>query len=76
MERGCTNMSVDAKVFKDKIMALLDHLYESQKDVMEETAQLMARCIENDGVVHVFGADEDDDTISVAAEAEGVIVIV
>ena len=49
-------MTVDAKVFLDKIQSLLDHLYESQKDVIEETAQLMARCIENDGVVHVFGS--------------------
>lgn len=47
---------VDAKRFKDEILTLLDHLYESQKDTMEETAQLMGKCIENDGVVHVFGS--------------------
>ncbi len=56
MEGGFARMTVDAKVFLDKIQSLLDHLYESQKDVIEETAQLMARCIENDGVVHVFGS--------------------
>ena len=47
---------VDAKRFKDEILTLLDHLYENQKDTMEETAQLMAKCIENDGVIHVFGS--------------------
>ncbi len=47
---------VDAKRFKDEILSLLDKLYDTQKDVIEETAQLMAKCMENDGVVHVFGS--------------------
>ena len=49
-------MKIEAKVFRDEILSLLDHLYESQNDAMEQTAQLMAQCIENDGVVHVFGS--------------------
>ena len=49
-------MKIVAKTFLDEIIPLLDHLYDSQKDVLEETAQAMADCIQNDGVVHVFGS--------------------
>ena len=47
---------IDAKRFKDEINVLLDTLYESQKDNLEATALLMKQCIENDGVIHVFGS--------------------
>ena len=47
---------VDAKVYKEEITKLLEHLYESQKDNIEATAQAMAECIETGGVVHVFGS--------------------
>jgi len=47
---------IDAKTFKDEIMSLLDTLYDSQKDNMEETAQLFKKCIENNGVIHIFGS--------------------
>lgn len=47
---------VSAKVFKDEILSLLDRLYESQHEALEQTAELMAQCIENDGVIHVFGS--------------------
>lgn len=46
---------VEAKTFETEIIRLLDVLYESQKDNMEEMAKAIATCIENDGVVHVFG---------------------
>ena len=47
---------IDALRFKDEISALLDHLYESQKDNLEAVAQAMKECIEAGGVVHVFGS--------------------
>ena len=47
---------VDAKRFLDEINSLLDDLYDSQKDNIEATAQAFKKCIENDGVVHVFGS--------------------
>ncbi len=47
---------VDAKKFLDEIEILLDQLYDSQKDNLEATAQAMKECIEQDGVVHVFGS--------------------
>ena len=47
---------VEAKTFKDEIIKLLDHLYDSQKDNLEATANAMAECIKNGGVVHVFGS--------------------
>ena len=47
---------IDGLRFKDEISALLDHLYESQKDNLEAVAQAMKECIEAGGVVHVFGS--------------------
>ena len=47
---------VEAKTFKDEIIKLLDHLYDSQKDNLEATACAMAECMKNGGVVHVFGS--------------------
>ncbi len=47
---------IDAKRFKDEITELLNTLYDSQKDNIEESAKLIADCIEKDGVVHVFGS--------------------
>ena len=47
---------IDALRFKDEINNLLDTLYDSQKDNLEATAQLMKQCIENNGVIHVFGS--------------------
>ena len=47
---------INAETFKNEINVLLDELYESQKDNMEETAQAMKQCIEDGGVVHVFGS--------------------
>ena len=47
---------VNATVFKDEVTKLIDTLYESQKDTMEETAQVIANCMEKLGVVHVFGS--------------------
>ncbi|MCR4633926.1 MAG: SIS domain-containing protein [Erysipelotrichaceae bacterium] len=47
---------IDAKRFKDEMKALLDELYATQKDNIEKTAKLIAECIENGGVVHVFGS--------------------
>ena len=47
---------IDAKRFKDEMKALLDELYETQKDNIEKTAGLIAGCIEKGGVVHVFGS--------------------
>lgn len=49
-------MTINATTFKNEITGLLEHLYESQNDAMEQTAKLMADCIEHDGVVHVFGS--------------------
>ena len=47
---------IEAKTFKDEIIKLLDTLYDSQKDNLEKTAEAMATCIANGGVVHVFGS--------------------
>ena len=47
---------IDAKRFKDELFLLLDELYESQHDKLEEAARVIAGCIENKGVVHVFGS--------------------
>lgn len=47
---------IDAKRFKDELSSLLDTLYDSQKENIEKTAQTIKECIENDGVVHVFGS--------------------
>jgi len=47
---------INASTFKDAILELIDTLIDSQADKIEETAQTMATCIENGGVVHVFGS--------------------
>ena len=47
---------ITAKTFKDEIIKLLDYLYDTQKDNLEEVAKAMADCMANDGVVHVFGS--------------------
>ena len=47
---------IDAFRFKEEIKVLLDTLFDSQKDNMEQLAQAMTDCIENDGVIHVFGS--------------------
>lgn len=47
---------IDAKTFALQINELLDNLYTSQKDNMEQMAVAMATCIENGGVIHVFGS--------------------
>ena len=54
MKEGWDNM-VDAKLFKDSMLSLLDHLYESQNEALDQMAQIVADCIQNNGVVHVFG---------------------
>lgn len=47
---------INALRFKEELFELLDHLYESQKDNIEATAQAFKECIEKGGVVHVFGS--------------------
>ena len=47
---------IEAKTFENEMLALLDVLYDSQKENIEATAQAMKECFENDGVVHVFGS--------------------
>lgn len=47
---------IEAKTFKDSIVKLLDELYESQNNNLEETANAMADCMAKGGVVHVFGS--------------------
>jgi len=47
---------IEAKRFKDELCELLDHLYDSQKDNIEAAAQAMRKCIEEGGVIHVFGS--------------------
>lgn len=47
---------IDAKRFRDEITSLLDELCESQKDNIEKTAQAFKDCIEEGGVIHVFGS--------------------
>ena len=47
---------INAKRFKVEVEALLDELYESQKDNMEACSQAMKECIEKGGVIHVFGS--------------------
>lgn len=47
---------IDAKVFETSVIELLDTLYDTQKDNMEEMAKTMAECIMQGGVIHVFGS--------------------
>ena len=47
---------ITALTYKQAITELLDNLYETQKDNIEATAVAMADCIEQGGVVHVFGS--------------------
>lgn len=47
---------INSLTYKNAIAELLDKLYDTQKDNIEATAQLMAECIEKEGVVHVFGS--------------------
>ena len=47
---------INAYRFKEEINSLLDTLYESQKDNLEDLALAMAKCIKDGGVVHVFGS--------------------
>ena len=47
---------INANRFREEIAALLDYLYDSQKDNIEAVAQAMKECIEAGGVVHVFGS--------------------
>ena len=47
---------IDAKVFKDELFALLDELYDTQRENIEKTAEAFKECIEAGGVIHVFGS--------------------
>ena len=47
---------IDALRFKEEMKDLLDVLYDSQQENMEATAQAMKDCIEQGGVIHVFGS--------------------
>lgn len=47
---------INAAVFKDEISTLIDSVYKTQKDTMEEAAQIIANCMEKHGVVHIFGS--------------------
>lgn len=47
---------INSLVYKNELEKLLDYLYNSQKDNIEATSQAMANCIENEGVIHVFGS--------------------
>lgn len=55
MKEGYVNM-IQASVFKDNVIELLDNLYNTQNQAIEETAKIVADCIANNGVVHVFGS--------------------
>lgn len=47
---------INAEIFEKRVEALLKELYESQKETIEKTAQTMADCVMNNGVIHVFGS--------------------
>ena len=47
---------ITAKTFETEILTLLDELYDSQCDKIEEAAQAFKECIEQGGVLHVFGS--------------------
>lgn len=47
---------INAKTFETEILNLIDNLYESQEANLEKAAQMFAECIENDGVIHMFGS--------------------
>lgn len=47
---------INSLVFKNETEKLLNYLYDTQKDNIEQAAQAMAKCIENGGVIHVFGS--------------------
>lgn len=47
---------VNALKFKDEIISLLDTLYEQSGKDIDEAAKAFKECIENGGVLHVFGS--------------------
>lgn len=47
---------INAKTFETEMLNLIDNLYESQEENLEKAAQMFAECIENDGVIHMFGS--------------------
>jgi len=47
---------VDSKVFKEDVKKLVDTIYETQKDKIDETARLWADSIKNGGVIHIYGS--------------------
>ncbi|MBQ1508729.1 MAG: SIS domain-containing protein [Erysipelotrichaceae bacterium] len=46
---------IDSLRFRNEVFALLDELYDSQRENIEKTAQAFKECIEAGGVIHVFG---------------------
>ena len=47
---------IDGKTFETAVLELLDEVYDSQQDKIEEAAQTFAECIAKGGVLHVFGS--------------------
>lgn len=47
--------AVRHEIFKDALDGILNTLYDSQHEHIDEAAQIVADCIQKDGVVHVFG---------------------
>lgn len=47
---------VTMDLFYDKLLALVDHLYETQKDNIEKAAEICTEAIANGGIIHVFGS--------------------
>ncbi len=49
------NTTICAETFQERLLLLLEHLYTSQKENLEKTAQAFADCIARRGVIHIFG---------------------
>jgi len=47
---------VNSKVFKDEVKELVNVIYETQKDKIDETAKIWAESIKKGGVIHIYGS--------------------
>lgn len=47
---------VNAKVFKDEVKKLIEKIYETQVDNIDETAAIMTDAIKKGGVIHIYGS--------------------
>ena len=47
---------INKELFKEEIISLIRDLYDSQKDNINQMAELIADCVMHDGVIHIFAS--------------------